>query len=55
MQTPIKSRMNHQWSDEKKIPLADYVIDNIDWDKTFKKDRRNSSNRLYRLFNNCIY
>ena len=35
--TPIKSRMNHQWSDEKKIPLADYVIDNIDWDKTLKK------------------
>lgn len=33
----IKSRMNHQWSDEKKILLADYVIDNIDWDKTLKK------------------
>ena len=33
----IKSRMNHQWSDEKKIPLAKYVINNIDWDKTFKK------------------
>lgn len=35
--TKIKSRMNHQWSDEKKILLADYVIDNIDWDKTLKK------------------
>jgi len=35
--TQIKSRMNHQWSDEKKILLADYVIDNIDWDKTLKK------------------
>ena len=33
----IKSRMNHQWSDEKKIQLADYVINNIDWDKTLKK------------------
>ena len=33
----IKSRMNHQWSDEKKIPLANYVINNIDWDKTLKK------------------
>ena len=33
----IKSRMNHQWSDKKKILLADYVIDNIDWDKTLKK------------------
>ena len=35
--TQIKSRMNHQWNDEKKILLADYVIDNIDWDKTLKK------------------
>lgn len=33
----IKSRMSHQWSDEKKIPLADYVINNIDWEKTLKK------------------
>lgn len=33
----IKSRMNNQWSDEKKIQLADYVINNIDWDKTLKK------------------
>ena len=33
----IKSRMSHQWSDDKKIPLANYVINNIDWDKTFKK------------------
>lgn len=33
----IKLRMNHQWSDEKKIPLADYVINNIDWDKTSYK------------------
>ena len=33
----IKARINHQWSDEKKIPLADYIINNIDWDKTLKK------------------
>ena len=33
----IKSRMRNQWSDEKKIPMADYVINNIDWDKTLKK------------------
>ncbi|MDA0936939.1 MAG: dephospho-CoA kinase [Bacteroidetes bacterium] len=33
----VKSRMKHQWSDEKKIPLADFVIDNIDWDQTLKK------------------
>lgn len=25
----ILSRMQHQWSDEQKIPLADYVIDNL--------------------------
>lgn len=33
----VKLRMSHQWSDEKKIPLADFVINNIDWDKTLKK------------------
>ena len=33
----VKSRMKHQWSDEKKIPHADFVIDNIDWDQTLKK------------------
>ena len=33
----IKSRMRNQWSDEKKIPMADYVINNIGWDKTLKK------------------
>ena len=33
----IKARINHQWSDENKIPLADYIINNIDWDKTLKK------------------
>ena len=33
----IKSRMNNQWNDEKKIPLADYIINNIDWDKTLIK------------------
>ena len=33
----IKSRMRHQWSDEKKSPMADYIINNIDWDKTLKK------------------
>lgn len=33
----IKARINNQWSDSRKIPLADYVINNIDWDKTLKK------------------
>ena len=26
----IQQRINNQWSDEKKIPLADYVIENIE-------------------------
>ena len=30
----IVARMDKQWSDEKKIPLADYVIKNLDWNDT---------------------
>ena len=30
----IMARMDKQWSDEKKIPLADYVIKNLDWNDT---------------------
>ncbi len=30
----IMARMNHQWEDEKKIALSDYVIENIDLQKT---------------------
>ena len=30
----VQSRMNHQWSDEKKSALSDYIIDNIDLDNT---------------------
>ena len=33
----IKARINNQWSDERKIPLADYIINNIYWDKTLKR------------------
>ena len=33
----IRLRMLHQWTDEKKIPKADYVINNINWEKTLKK------------------
>ncbi len=33
----LKARINNQWSDSRKIPLADYIINNIDWDKTLKK------------------
>jgi dephospho-CoA kinase len=30
----ILARMNHQWEDVKKIPLADYVIENLELTKT---------------------
>jgi dephospho-CoA kinase len=33
----IRSRMNKQWSDEMKIPLSDFVIENINADETVKK------------------
>lgn len=35
--TDIEQRMNHQWSDEKKQKLADYIIENIDLETTRKK------------------
>ena len=33
----IQARMEHQWPDEEKIPLADYVIENTDLDSTQKQ------------------
>jgi dephospho-CoA kinase len=30
----ILARMENQWDDSKKIPLSDYVIENIDLDQT---------------------
>lgn len=30
----VMDRMRSQWEDEKKIPFADFVIENNDWDKT---------------------
>ena len=30
----VLSRMQCQWEDEKKIPFADFVIENDDWEKT---------------------
>lgn len=30
----IENRMQNQWEDEKKIPMADYVIHNVDLEKT---------------------
>lgn len=33
----IRQRMDNQWPDEKKIPLADFVIENTDLQKTREK------------------
>ena len=33
----IIDRMQNQWSDDKKIPLADFVIENNVWEQTEKK------------------
>ncbi|WP_435578002.1 dephospho-CoA kinase [Gilvibacter sp.] len=33
----VRARMQHQWPDEQKIPLADYVIENIDLEATRKQ------------------
>ena len=33
----VLARMANQWEDEKRIPLADYVLENIDWKITQKK------------------
>lgn len=36
-QAQVRSRMNNQWEDTKKIPLADFVIYNIDFKDTEKQ------------------
>ena len=33
----IQDRMSKQWSDNRKIPLADYHIENMEWDDTVLK------------------
>ena len=33
----IQDRMSKQWSDDRKIPLADYHIENMEWDDTVLK------------------
>ena len=32
--TEVLARIKNQWNDENKIPLADFVINNIEWKKT---------------------
>lgn len=36
----VRRRINNQWTDEKKIKLADHVIENIDLEKTKKEVRK---------------
>ena len=33
----VKARMSNQWTDAQREPLADYIIENIDWDETSKE------------------
>lgn len=35
----VFERMKNQWEDSKKIPFADFIIENKDWNKTIKKIR----------------
>ncbi|WP_031425723.1 dephospho-CoA kinase [Flavimarina sp. Hel_I_48] len=36
----IRARMDQQWEDEKKVPLADFVIENIDLENSKKETRK---------------
>jgi len=36
----VRARMDQQWQDEKKVPLADFVIENIDLEKSEKETRK---------------
>lgn len=36
----IFARMNHQWEDEQRIPLADHIINNDIWEETLKEIKR---------------
>lgn len=42
-ETEVRQRMQKQWTDAQKIPLADYVIDNTDWTTT-----ENELERVYK-------
>lgn len=47
----ILERMNNQWEDEKKIPLADFVIENIELENT-KSEVRKIHQKLLELSTN---
>ena len=34
LKSEITRRINHQWSDEKKVDLSDYIINNDNWENT---------------------
>ena len=34
LKSEITRRINHQWSDEKKVDLSDYIINNDNWGNT---------------------
>jgi dephospho-CoA kinase len=36
----ILARMNHQWEDEQRIPLANHIINNDIWEETLKEIKR---------------
>ena len=36
----VKARMRNQWTDAQREPLADFVIDNIDWEETAEEVKK---------------
>src|SRR5690606_7651236 len=38
-ESEVRSRMERQWSDEQKIALSDFVIENTEWDETVRKTK----------------
>ena len=48
--TSVEQRMENQWEDEKKIPMASYVIENIDLAST-----KNQVQKVHKtLLSTCI-
>lgn len=45
----VKERLNRQWSDERKIPLADFVVENLDL-KTLNLEIKRLHSQLYKRF-----
>jgi len=45
----VKERLNRQWSDERKIPLADFVVENLDL-KTLNLEIKRLHSQLSKRF-----